>query len=268
MSKVKPEDKSLPANIGPIAFSYNGVDFPFDDRQFINLTAMWKAAGSPANQDPRQWRRKEGAGFIADLAKSLDVPVGHIAKSTKGGKGGGGDTWAHWQASVAYAKYLSHEFHRLVNEAFRQFVKEEADPGLKLDRAITAYQRQGKDLDWIGRRLKGVVARKALCSTMADHNCKVRGCDNPFAEITRTITLQVLGKTPKEIREDKGLAKSAPTRDSLDEEQLISIEWAEIQARKLIKAEAADGNIECVDAGRRAGKAIKTALDSLSRMTG
>jgi hypothetical protein len=89
---------------------------------------------------------------------------------------------------------------------------------------------------------------------MADHNCKVRGTDNPFAEITRSITLQVLGKTPREIKEDKGLARCARTRDHMEEEQLISIEWAEIQARKLVRAEAADGNDECVNAGTRAGR--------------
>jgi hypothetical protein len=60
----------------------SGIDGLYDDAKLINLTAMWKASGSVENQDPRQWRRKEGKSFIAHIAKSLDVPVGHIAKAT------------------------------------------------------------------------------------------------------------------------------------------------------------------------------------------
>lgn len=255
----------LPFDGDKVAFTYNGTEFLFDDRRFIDLTAMWKAAGEDPAKKPSNWRRKDGKGFVVDLARSLNVPQGHIIV---GERGKGGSTWAHWQISVAYAKYLSHEFHRFVNEAFREWAEEKADPGLKMDRAVSGYLKRGKDSEWINRRFKGITARKALCSTMVDHNCKVRGTDNPFAEITRSITLQVLGKTPKEIREDKGLAKSAPTRDSLDEEELISIEWAELQARKLIRSEAADGNEECVGAGKRAGKAIREAIESLSRKSG
>ena len=251
---------SLPAKSSQVAFAYNGVEFAFDDRRFIDLTAMWRAAGSDEAKKPSNWRRKDGSGFIASLAKNLNVPAGHIIK---GERGKGGSTWAHWQISVAYAKYLSHEFHRLVNEAFREWAEEKADPGLKLERGVEGYLLQGKDLDWIERRFKGITARKALCSTMRDHNCKIRGNDNPYAEITRAISLKVLGKTPCEIRTEKGLAKSAATRDSFDDEQLISIEWAEIQARKIIKTEAAEGNEECVEAGRRAGAAIRAAIDSL-----
>lgn len=254
---------NLPAKV---AFSHNGVDFVFDDRRFISLTDMWKAVGSPANKQPYAWKRFEGKGFIADLAKSLNTCPARIIV---GERGKGGSTWAHWQISLAYAKHLSHEFHREVNEAFRQFKLEEADPGLKIERAVAAYLRQGKELEWIERRFKGITARKALCSTMADHNCKVRGKDdNPFAEITRAISLKVLGKTPSEIREDKALTKSAATRDALDEDDLISLEWAEVQARKLIKGEALDGNQECVDAGRRAGSAIRAAIESLRKKTG
>lgn len=257
--------ETLPAKV---AFTYNDVDVAYDANRMLNLTQMWEAQGSPVNRDPSQWRKtKEADGFIRSLAESQNVAITHVFRSMRG-RGNKG-VWGHYQIALAYAKYLSHEFHRHVNEAFREWSEEKADPGLKIERGVAAYLRQGKELDWIERRFKGISARKALCSTMADHNCKVRGKDdNPFAEITRAISLKVLGKTPGEIREDKGLAKSAPTRDSLDEDDLISLEWAEVQARKLIKGEALDGNEECVDAGRRAGAAIRSAIDTLSKKTG
>jgi hypothetical protein len=251
-----------------IAFRYGDTDVLANEEQLISLNDMWKAAGSPEGKEPWRWTKTEqGKGFIADLASSLNLAKNEVIK-TRRGKGVAG-TCAHWQIALAYAKYLSHEFHRFVNEAFREWAEEKADPGLKLERAVNAYARRGKTFEWIERRFKGIGTRKALTSTMADHNCKVRGInDNPFAEATRAISLQVIGQTPKEIKESKGLAKSAKTRDHLDEEQLVSIEWAEIQARKLIRTEAADGNRECVDCCRRAGSAVKKALDSLNEKAG
>lgn len=253
-------DHNLPSK-PPVVFSYGGIDFSFDDRGFINLTEMWRANGSPANQSPYEWRRTAGKEFIDGLAVSLNTEKSRVMQV---GRGKGATTWAHWQIGLAYAKYLSHEFHRAANEAFKAHVEEEAKPDLKMERAIDAYRRKGWTDQKITRRFKGIVARKSLTSTMADHNCKIRGSDNPFAEATRSISLQVLGKTPSEIKVSKGLAKSASTRDHLDEDQLLSIEWAELQARKLIQTEASDGNAECVDACRRAGRAIRLALDSLT----
>lgn len=246
-----------------VAFNYGGVDVLFDDARLLSLTDMWKAEGSPKNKAPKDWlATDQGKGFVDHLSKNLNVATNHIWKGRRGKHLGG--TWAHWQIALAYAKYLSHEFHRQANEALREFAREAADPGLKAERAITGYQRQGYDLAWIERRFSGKVNRKAMTSTMADHNSKRIGQDNPFAEGTRSISLAVLGKTPKEIRAEKGLSDSARTRDYLSTEELISIEWAEIQARKLMINEAADGNAECVDACRRAGRAVKLALASLA----
>lgn len=246
-----------------VAFSYDGTDILFDENRLVSLTDMWRAAGSPEEKKPNDWASTpQGKGFIANLRASLNAGKSGIWKSTRGKHSGG--TWAHWQIGLAYAKYLSHKFHRLVNEAFKEWAEEKADPDLKAERAIAGYERKGYDHAWIERRFSGIVNRKALTATMKDHNCKVVGRDNPFAEATRAITLAVLGKTPKEIRDDKCLPESARTRDFLPAEELISIEWAEIQARKLIKARGADGNSECVEACRRAGRAVKLALASLS----
>ena len=101
---------------------YNGHDIHVDDRQFVSLTDMWRAADSPGNKDPRQWRRlPESDGFIGHIAAALNVGKSHVIRADRG-RGGG--TWAHWQVALAYAKYLSHAFHAHVNEVFRNWESE------------------------------------------------------------------------------------------------------------------------------------------------
>lgn len=256
MSKKR---KNLPA----IAFRYGDVDVTRNAAGLVNLTQMHEAAGRPAGKEPAVWKRRDdAASFIKDLASSLNVSQSHVLNSMRGK---GGASWAHWQIGLAYAKYLSHEFHRFVNEAFREWTEEKADPGLKLDRAVDAYQQRGLSDEWISERLEGKLQRKALTQTMADHNCRKLGNDNPFAEGTRSISLQVLGQTPREIRESKGLAKSARTRDFLDKHELTRLRFAESEAERLMKSEGSDGNRECVEACRRAGRAVKVAIDSLNK---
>jgi len=247
-----------------VPLRYGGQDIGFDaDKRFVSLTDLWRAAGSPSGKEPAIWRRRDdAASFIKDLACSLNVRQSHVLTSMRGK---GGATWAHWQIGLAYAKHLSNEFHRFVNEAFREWAEERADPTLKVERAIDAYRRRGKDLGWIEERVEGIAQRKSLVVVMADHNCKVKGKhDNPFSEGTRAISLAALGKTPKEIKSSKGLAKSARTRDYLAKHELSRLRFAECEAERLITETEADGNEACVEACRRAGRAVRAAIESLS----
>ena len=128
----------------------------------MSLTDMCKAAGSPKNQNPFEWARGAGAGFIDNLVKNLNTGKSRIIKTLRG-KGVAG-TWAHWQVAIAYVKYLSHDFHQFVNEAFREWVEERRDPGLKIERGVDAYLKRGYTPEWVSARLKGIVHRKALAA--------------------------------------------------------------------------------------------------------
>lgn len=249
----------LPA-VADVAFVYEGVRVTINERRLVNMTEMWEAAGRPANRDPRQWRRKEGAEFVRDLATSLNVPVGHIFVTHRGR---GGATWAHWQAALAYAAYLSPRFHRFVNEVFREWTEEASDPDLKVERAIEAYRRRGRDDAWIADRIEGICRRKALTATLAEHNCRKTGDENPYAEATRAISLRVLGATPRELKQARGLPPAARTRDALDRHELIRLQFAESEAQRLIVQTGALGNHECVDCCRRAGEAVRRAIEAL-----
>ena len=93
------------------------------------MTDLWRGAGAPDGKRPANWLRKEGASFVEFLNDSLDVPHGHIIKTRKIAKGGG-ETWAHWQIALAYAKALSNAFHARVNEVYRAFTSGQLVPRL------------------------------------------------------------------------------------------------------------------------------------------
>ncbi|KJS40357.1 MAG: hypothetical protein VR70_05805 [Rhodospirillaceae bacterium BRH_c57] len=91
----------------------------------LNMTDMWKAAGADPSRKPAEWLRSADAvRFIEFLAETMGIEVGNsqlqLVKVSKGGRGIGGSTAAHWQIGLAYAKYLSPEFHMWCNTVVRE----------------------------------------------------------------------------------------------------------------------------------------------------
>lgn len=99
-----------------MALVYNG-EVIRDKGEMLSLTDMWRAGGSVANREPFNWARKEGAAFIEAVSISQNLPTGQVLKARQGRNGG---TFAHWQIALAYAKYLSTEFHMWCNEVVRE----------------------------------------------------------------------------------------------------------------------------------------------------
>ena len=88
----------------------------------VSLTDMWRAAGSPRDRRPAEWGRSAEAGrlieHIVDVA-GMGISHSDIFATKSSGLSGGGQTWAHWHIAMAYAKYLSPEFHVWCNEVVR-----------------------------------------------------------------------------------------------------------------------------------------------------
>ena len=100
----------------------------------LNLTDMWRAAGRPENRRPIDWLvLEETARFRAHAQTHWTEPDGPVSQNiiqddiirldpdgfvaTVRGRHGG--TWAHWQLALAYARYLSPEFHLWCNTVVR-----------------------------------------------------------------------------------------------------------------------------------------------------
>lgn len=95
--------------------------------EMLSLTDMWRAAGKPKHKDPAQWRRKEGADFIAHMESTM--PDGHSGQKSdliqSVNEGGTWNTWAHWQIGMSYAKYLSPAFHAWCNTVVKAYMEGE-----------------------------------------------------------------------------------------------------------------------------------------------
>ena len=96
------------------ALIYNGS--PIGERdEMLCLTDMWRASGAPENKRPNDWVASAQAREFADfIAGNSGI---ELFQTVRGGQEPG--TWAHWQLGMAYAKYLSPEFHAWCNEVVR-----------------------------------------------------------------------------------------------------------------------------------------------------
>lgn len=114
------------------------------------ITDLWRAHGAIASRKPKEWLRSADAQRLFEfLSDSLEGGNSHLTKARKTA-GGGGDTWAHWQLALAYAKWLSPEFHARVNEIYRaytagQLVAPAQGPTLALPSTVPVPARIGDD---------------------------------------------------------------------------------------------------------------------------
>lgn len=126
------------------------------DGELWCMTDLWRAASSPKSKRPGEWLRYEGASFVEFLRASLDMGHAPITKTSRKA-GGGGDTWGHWQLALAYAQWLSPEFHARVNEVYRAFAAGQLIPAgqsaaeqelIRYHLRVKALERGEHESDW------------------------------------------------------------------------------------------------------------------------
>ncbi|MBS7702695.1 KilA-N domain-containing protein [Chelatococcus asaccharovorans] len=117
----------------PARLVYNG-EVIRDKNEMLSLTDMWKAAGSVDGRRPDDWKKDAAhREFLDHVAMVLNAPVEGIWKGTRGRHNGG--TMAHWQIALAYAKYLSPEFHMWCNSVVRERMEGRRQPGISAELA-------------------------------------------------------------------------------------------------------------------------------------
>jgi len=114
------------------ALVFQGVTIRRDDN-FVDLTDMWRAAGSPPNRKPYDWRRTDLAKkYIVSVGEKIgavldrsdpDNPYPSLFRPNSGGVDengvkGGGSTMAHVLAALPYAHYLNTDFYVWFNNEF------------------------------------------------------------------------------------------------------------------------------------------------------
>lgn len=185
----KHEDK-LPAR-----FVYNG-EVIRDRDEMLSLTDMWKAAGQPETKRPAEWLRQDATKEFIEIVAASNMGQNHI--STRRGNNGG--TFAHWQIALAYAKYLSPEFHMWCNQVVRERME---------GKSVSVANLPPEVLEMI-RRDDGI-------SRMLAH--KVTGIESTVQTLAAVVSamaavvqpahpgLYVTGKTSGEIWEEHGLPR-------------------------------------------------------------
>lgn len=225
------------------------------DNEMVSLTDLWKAAGSPANEDPRQWVRLPNSDqLIETLGNALNVEKSHIIKSKKG-KGGG--TWGHKSIALAYAKYLDPVLHIAVNEVFFQRVEEEKNPDLIADRYMRTYERKGKTPDWIAERFEGRLTRNEYTSCLKRHGVDDR---DGYRNCTNAIYAPLFGGSTAVVREKKGIEKGINIRDNLSKIELAAVKLSEMLATDNIDKNNLHGSGQCEIASHNASRAIANAI--------
>lgn len=90
--------------------------------EMLSLTDMWRAAGGDDSKRPVYWVRQDGTqAFIEHLVGTMIPDHSDLIQSLN--EGGTWNTWAHWQIAMAYAKYLSPEFHAWCNQVVRDHME-------------------------------------------------------------------------------------------------------------------------------------------------
>lgn len=224
----------------------------------ISLTDMWKAQGSPENRNPSQWLRLPDTERLMSVLVKENVGLSPIYKTRKG-KGGG--TFGIPKLAIAYAEYLSPEFHSWALGALIERIEEDADPELAInrgrERAIKTWRRQGKGNDWIDTRTKGVEQRRQFTDTLKEH-----GVNQPwqFGVCTNEIYKPILGSSAKEVKKERNLPEKANLRDSLDEVENAAVALAEALTRKKLGDNNNCGFKVCRTACTESANQVKKAL--------
>jgi hypothetical protein len=92
-----------------------------ESRLWWMLTDMWRAAGSPEGKEPWRWLETEQAKeFIELICENSNLAKNEVIETERGRNRG---TWAHWQPGLAFAKYLSPEFHAWCNDVVRMHME-------------------------------------------------------------------------------------------------------------------------------------------------
>ena len=190
--------------------TYEGADI-WHRGKMLNLTDMWRAAGGPAARRPADWLRLEDTERFrsyqrwrwADIPNSqpeFKVVHDHLKSFEPDGlvirtKGRTGETWAHWQLALAYARYLSPAFHTWCNAVVRSAMERHGGPPRRsaLVRYVEGqFEQLHRKLDRIDRHAADQMF--LLVSTQE----LVLDRRRPFSDRSRVLMCELISAEPYE----------------------------------------------------------------------
>lgn len=147
------------------ALAYNG-EMIHQRNERLSLTDMWRAAGAPEEKRPADWL---ALSSTTEFRSAVEATFNAGKSGIIGERGRGKGTWAHWQIALAYAKYLSPDFHMWCNTVVRERME---------GRAFTV---PAIDMNAVGGMVKGILAKQLqeivpalVAAEIATHTLAIR----------------------------------------------------------------------------------------------
>lgn len=143
---VRAKFQPVPEPVAPV-LEHVEVAFVFEghtvrrDGDYMSLTELWRAAGSPIYKRPAEWLRREGKEFVEHVSGMVESHTAAVFSEMGGRKNG--STWAFRLIALAYAEYLSPALHRHVLEVYTAYV----DGELVADSAETEARLDASQAD-------------------------------------------------------------------------------------------------------------------------
>jgi KilA-N domain len=237
-----------------------GRKIAVDEHNRVRLNDIHSAGGFSTNQLPTDWVALVGTTkFIATVAEKRSGKSGHLSKSdvlsvycVKKGRGGG--IWVDPIIALAYAKYLSPTLHYEVNEVF---LRHKAGDAALADETLKRASPEANE--WAGVRALGRAKRNELTQTLSAHQVKL---PVEYAQVTNETYKALLGKTAKELKEEKGLKQTANLRDAMPTSELVYLMASEQLAKERIEDEDSQGVGECSVAASKSAGFIRRAIQA------
>ena len=143
-------------------------------------------------------------------------------------------------------------------------MQEMADPERALNRSREYWQKQGRSVEWIQRRMNGQEIRNKLTDYWAGHGVE-KG--DEFAILTNIIHEEWSDLSITSHKKLKNL-KAHNLRDHMSEEELLFTALAEMSTRKIAEVEKAEGFEENQPPAKKGGKIAKDARLALEEKIG
>jgi hypothetical protein len=208
-------------NIVPV-LSRNNITIEFTKDAPISLTAIWKMEGSPANQDPRQWKRlPKTKQLIKEVGKNHNVGLSPIIESTRGK---GGDTVAHYKLALEYATYLNVELKSWMLGIIGDYIVAPEEL------AVEAFDRinDKKKIAQTKERIDCIAARKLETNAFQATGLVTEGWQ--YGVLTNATYQGLLGADAKTLKTEMGLTQKQSLRDNLGDVALAAIRLSELVA--------------------------------------
>ena len=217
---------------------------------YVNATAMCSAAGKKFN-DYRRLAATEA--FLGELSAVTGIPATELVSTVQGGRPELQGTWVHPDVAINLGQWCSPKFAVAVS----QWVREWMSGKYQLSKPARARKSLPHQTEaWLETREETKTKRKLLTGTLASHAVRDR---DGFSVCTNAVYDSLFGRTAAELKDRRGLKKSALLREYMSATALLAVGLTEALAMEKIEERDLQGAYRCQEAIQGIGLGIAKA---------